>query len=94
MTGSPPITAHLSGIFLVVEYLLVAATGAMLHVGQRPDPRAHLDVDLLVVDLHVAAARSVAHVLGGAAPGGDALPVQPPVLYLDLAPAWPVVSLL
>merc|ERR1719211_57500 len=31
--------------------------GAVLHVGQRPDPGAHLDVDLLVVDLHVAAAR-------------------------------------
>ena len=42
MTGSPPITAHLSGVLLVVEDLLVAAAGAVLHVGQRPDPGLHL----------------------------------------------------
>ena len=43
-------------VLLVVEDLLVPAPGPVLHVGQAPDPAAHLDVDLLVVYLDVAAA--------------------------------------
>ena len=38
-------------VILVVEDLLVPATGPVLHVGQAPDPARNLELHLLIVDL-------------------------------------------
>ena len=38
-------------VILVVEDLLVSATGPVLHVGQAPDPARNLEFHLLIVDL-------------------------------------------
>ena len=38
-------------ILLVVEDLLVAAPGPVLHVGEAPDPAGHLELQFFIVNL-------------------------------------------
>ena len=46
--GSKP---DIPDILLVVEDLLVAAPGPVLHVGQAADPAGHLELHFLIVNL-------------------------------------------
>ena len=84
---------HLSGVLLVIKYLLVSASWSVLHIGQWSDPGPNIHLHLLIVNLNVATPRPVVDVLG--APHlAVHVPVQPPVLDPHLTSAWLVISLL
>ena len=89
--GGVLLAVDLPHVLLVVEYLLVPAPRPVLHVGQGPDPGPHLEVHLLVVNLYISSSWLVVNVLLAADPGVDGVPVELPVLYLDL-PAPGLVS--